>query len=476
MATYVPRVQICGNIETFKNKIGDKPAEIIGQINFSEIKQIDFDAAEFLIFTDDLELCLYRKNFPWNRQAMSIETFVKKIRDGFVGVDIMATLGELFLHEKILSHVLDFDNFFAGNDFHMRFKDLNFKLDCVAENIYPIYENFYDKIYRAFDEFKFHHFDALILSRERTPAEFIDVLIDTDALTEKIFAFARKNSALEKFLTNNENIFAEVKIFPTTNGAWFSIKKFAPADVGVYVVTHKDAKLSALPEGYKFIHAGKIFGKDLGYIGDDTGDNISRLNPFLDEVTALYWIWKNTSHTHTGFCHYRRFFTTSAAKTFAPEKILSAEEIIKILREYDIITQHEGVTEGTQREKISLSTGQPNLVKVTEKIIRAHLARTQPDYLDAFDDVINGITLFACGIHITRRNIFNAYCEWLFSFMLDATKEIRDKIQVGDKNLLELGHDYSRVAGHFAERMLSVWLIKNHLRIKELPIMYRKEV
>lgn len=477
MANYVPRVLICGDVEAFKNKIGDKPVEIIRQINFSEIKQIDFGVAEFLIFTDDEDFCSYLKNFPWNRQAMSVETFVKKFRDGFVCVDIMTTLGELFLREKNLSRVLDFDSFFIGTDFHMRFNDLNFKLDCVAGNIYPIYENFYEKIYRSFDEYKFHHFDALILNKERTPAEFIDVLIETDALTEKIFAFARKNSALEKFLTNNENIFEQIKIFPTTNGAWFSIKKFSPADVGVYVVTHKDAKLSVLPEGYKFIHAGKALGKNLGYIGDDTGLNISRLNPFLDELTALYWIWKNTSHTHTGFCHYRRFFTVDTnQKIFDAEKILSTEEIIKILREYDIITQHEGYTEGTQRERITLSTGQPHLVNITEKIIRAHLAIKQPDYLDAFDDVINGITLFACGIHITRRNIFNAYCEWLFSFIIDATEEIRDKIQVGDKNLLELGHDYSRVAGHFAERMLSVWLIKNHLRIKELPIMYRKEV
>jgi len=104
------------------------------------------------------------------------------------------------------------------------------------------------------------------------------------------------------------------------------------------------------------------------------------------------------------------------------------------------------------------------------------LAQKQPDYLDAFDDVTRGIALFANGMHIARRNVFDAYCEWLFSFLIDATEEVRAKVSLGDKPLREMGHDYSRVVGHFAERLLSVWLIKNHLRIKMLPTMFRKYV
>ena len=478
MATYVPRVVVCGNVEAFQKKIGDKPAEVIGQINFSELDKFQFGAAEYLIFTDDLELYNYLEKFPKHWQVMSAEGFAKINPDGFFSYEIFGFIINLLNQKNFSGRVLDFDCFFGKSNFHTR-GYLKVELEGFAENLYPIHENLYGKIYRAFDEIKFHHFDALILSKERSPEEFIDALIETDALTEKIFAFVRKNSSLEKFLAANENIFAAIEKFKTANGAWYQIEKIMPpADLKVYVVTHKDAKLSTLPEGYKFIHAGHTLAKNnFGYAGDDTGDNISQLNPFLDEVTALYWIWKNTTHTHTGFVHYRRFFTSDKNQTtFDAEKILSAEEILSILRDYDIIVQTEDLYNRTQREMMIYSTGQPDLVKVAEKIVRKHLARTHPDYLDTFDDVINGFTLFAAAVHVTRRNIFNAYCEWLFSFIIDATEEIRDKVEILGKSLSEMGHAYSRVAGFFCERLFTVWLMKNHLRIKTLPIMYRRDV
>ena len=495
MATYIPRVLICGNVEEFKKKIGNKPVEIVGQIIFDKtgddvklffgekvltsenINQMLDGVAEYLIFIDALEFYYYLEKFPPNAQIMTVDVFVKKIHDGFFSYNMIKTFGRLLSREKFLRCMLDFDSLFAKSDFHTCSK-LEFEINCLAENIYPIMENFYNKIYRSFDECKFHHFDAIILSKERSPEEFIDVLIETDSLTEKIFAFVRKNSALERWIAANQNIFAQVEYFRTSNGAWCLLKKIiSPADVGVYVVTHKDAQLDTLPEGYKFIHAGHALAKkDFGYAGDDTGENISRLNPFLDEVTALYWIWKNTSHTHTGFCHYRRFLTCDNQENFDVTKILSVEEILSILKDNDIIVANECMTFRSQRDIVILSTGQPDLVRIAEKIIRKHLLEKQPDYLNSYDDVMNGFMIFPGSIHITRRNIFNAYCKWLFSFVLDAVEEMRYKIKIGNKNLEEMGHDYSRVAGYFAERMLTIWLMKNHLRIKTLPMMYRENV
>ena len=257
-----------------------------------------------------------------------------------------------------------------------------------------------------------------------------------------------------------------------------------PADVGVYIVTHKDAKLTP-PAGYKIIHAGHInAAQDFGYIGDDTGDNISALNHYLDEITALYWIWKNTSHTHTGIVHYRRLFTDKISNRqhrpheffFNAENILSAAEIVRLLNEYDIIVHTEFVGSRTQRELMIFSTRQPELVDASEEIFRKNLSRVQPDYLDTFDALMNERKFFAFGIHIAPRKIFDAYCKWLFSFIIDATIEMRDTVTLGGHKLSDAPHAYSRMMSFFAERMLTVWLTNNNLKIKTLPIMYRDDV
>ncbi|MBO4779485.1 MAG: DUF4422 domain-containing protein, partial [Selenomonadaceae bacterium] len=365
--------------------------------------------------------------------------------------------------------------------------DLTAELDCVTnKNLPPIKKNLYGKIFRTPEEYRYQTFDAVILTAERSPEEFVDALIETDSLSKNILAFVRKNSALENWLLAAKNIFATAKSFSVSNGSWHLLKKFSPpADVGVYIVTHKDAKLAALPEGYRIIHAGHALAEsDFGYIGDDTGDNISRLNYFLDEITALYWIWKNTSHTHVGLVHYRRLFTTVTTQreyrtdeyTFDAKNILSRAEILKFLDEYDIILNTEFFADRVQRELIILSTEQPELVDCAEEIVRKHLARVHPDYLDTFDAVMGGFVFFSYGIHVTRRKIFDDYCKWLFDFIIDATLEMRDSVNINGYRLEELPHVYARMMSFFAERMLTIWLTKTHLRIKTLPIMYRDDV
>ena len=216
---------------------------------------------------------------------------------------------------------LDVDGFFAKNDYYM-FPDFKSKIAGIADaETYPALRNFYGEIYSTLDDCRYKFFDALLLTNERTPEEFITALVATDLLAENILIFARKDSELETFLTATENVFEKISAFPAVNGNWLLLKKSVRADCKIYIVTHKDAKLAALPEGYEIIHAGHALAqKNFGYLGDDSGDNISRLNPYLNEITALYWLWKHTAHNLIGFVHYRRFFTVDG------ENILTTDE------------------------------------------------------------------------------------------------------------------------------------------------------
>ncbi|MBR0287536.1 MAG: hypothetical protein IJQ82_01010, partial [Selenomonadaceae bacterium] len=58
-------------------------------------------------------------------------------------------------------------------------------------------------------------------------------------------------------------------------------------------------------------------------------------------------------------------------------------------------------------------------------------------------------------------------CKWLFSFIIDATEEILRRI-----DLASFPFSPRRLIAFFVERMLTVWLRKNRLRIKELKIMF----
>ena len=478
---YTPRILLCGNVKNFSG------VEVVGHIKFRGAAErgefvVPTNAAaadkfklvegSFKIFLDDKEISVdtLKKILDGAADYIVIENhdeyllrfrelYALKLIDRVITVPTLlnyATENFFALNNAVqifnLIHelrVLDVDAFFARNDYYM-FPDLNHKIAGVVDADY----HFYKETYRTLDECRFKFFDAVLLTAERTPEEFIDALIETDALTENIFAFVRKNSALEKFLSANENIFEKISRYGAVNGNWILLKKFVRADFKIYVVTHKEVELGELPAGYEIIDARK-----------NIGDNISALNLYLNEITALYWLWKHTRHDFIGFCHYRRFFTLDG------KNILTTDAAREILRESDIIVNGCEFGYIALRDwKIMLST-RPLAEKVIATL-RKYIARRQPDYLAAYDRVNNSFGVFCYEIFITRRNIFEAYCQWLFSFIIDSTEEILATTDIANSDDPRI----YRAISFTAEHLMTVWLIKNRLKIKTLPIIFRGDL
>ena len=90
------------------------------------------------------------------------------------------------------------------------------------------------------------------------------------------------------------------------------------------------------PDIYVPILAGKdSMSKDInpffnGMLVDNVGDNISWLNPYLNEFTAMYWIWKHPEAIDNpefiGFHHYRRYFNPKDIDEVFNGKIVVNEE------------------------------------------------------------------------------------------------------------------------------------------------------
>ena len=78
-------------------------------------------------------------------------------------------------------------------------------------------------------------------------------------------------------------------------------------NIKVIVATHKKYEMPN-DKMYIPIHVGSEGKKELGYVKDNTGDNISDKNSYFCELTGLYWAWKNLDFDYLGLVHYRRHF------------------------------------------------------------------------------------------------------------------------------------------------------------------------
>lgn len=228
------------------------------------------------------------------------------------------------------------------------------------------------------------------------------------------------------------------------------------ADSSMYVVTHKAYNFPLLFD-YKPICVGS-YGHD-GWLSDSKQEQISRLNNRINELTAVYWVWKNKKTDIVGFCHYRRFFCNDGIACYEnPLKMNRAE---RYLKEVDVIVHQRTFKENrTIIEELKMPLSE-EAFETGYGIILKKMQQYQSEYLFDLEMILSGRTLCYYNMFVTTWDIFDAYCEWLFSFLIPAAEEF-------DVDAYE-GQD-RRTIGFFAERMLSVWLHHNPLKIKSLPV------
>lgn len=217
----------------------------------------------------------------------------------------------------------------------------------------------------------------------------------------------------------------------------------------IYIVKHKPYQLPQVPDGYKPICVGGYSEPDA--IDCRTGDNIERLNLKINELTALYWLWKNAEDPVIGVAHYRSYLTDGG------HHILTMDQIEGILDKADVICHSITLptTIAANAIKSGLGAGQQAF-----DLVRSRLPH---GYEESFDRVMGSYTFQMCHMGIARREIFDAYCAWLFSFIIDAADayKLQPYCQTQQK----------RAVGYVAETMLSVWLDKNELNIANVPML-----
>lgn len=229
----------------------------------------------------------------------------------------------------------------------------------------------------------------------------------------------------------------------------------------IYIATHKQYEFP-MDKGYQPIHVGKKNSvSDLGanVIGDDSGDSISELNSSYCELTALYWIWKNSQADIVGLVHYRRYFAYERNMLSLNGKYIAASADFDFSK-YDIVLAKKRNYYITNIKNHYRQAHSENDLNVLRNI----LATRNPEYLDAFDSVMNGKELSLYNMFVSKRYIINDYCTWLFPLLDDVNKEI----DFSDYDAYQ-----KRILGFMAERLFNVWIEYNK---NKLAIVYRKVV
>jgi len=261
-------------------------------------------------------------------------------------------------------------------------------------------------------------------------------------------------------------------------------------DHAIYVFFYKNDPLISKESLYRPILAGKsLFKEPSNYPGDDTGDNISHKNQYYSELTGIYWVWKNTSLSIVGTCHYRRFFTNKSMPLIYKFKhwmlhpfsrknsqglwysrnlekhrklILSESEMLGILEEFDAILP----VPRKFRYSIERHYQKYHDISDLEKV-REIISERYPDYLDSFDRTMQSNEMYANNMFVMRQEHFQRFMEWWFDILFRFEEQTQLEKYTGYQQ---------RIYGFMAERLLTVWFRHHGLKVRELPLLYFKRL
>lgn len=242
------------------------------------------------------------------------------------------------------------------------------------------------------------------------------------------------------------------------------------------------------------IQTGRALSREIfdEMIGDDTGDNISELNPYYAELTAQYWVWKNyekiENPENVGFMHYHRHFIFN-------ENYFDNKASFKILYGYSV--QPFDSIDDEYFDTIKLTS--KNIYRYADKfdcivckrsnmkILNCENSReyfkkycysshvedydrcmdivekNYPEYKDAIKELNNGSYRYFYNMFIMKKNLFFKYSEFLFSVLDIFFNQTDINMYAGKAR---------RVCSYLGELLLSLFVINLYqskkYKVKEL--------
>ncbi len=250
----------------------------------------------------------------------------------------------------------------------------------------------------------------------------------------------------------------------------------------IICVIHKPAALP-VANYLRPVQVGKAFNAwDSGFDTDNSGDNISHLNPVVNEVTALYWFWKNSVYSKydmVGLCHYRRFFMKR--KCWSKKGLFEmslpdfeskegrtdlAAYASKLLEQYDIITAKPSKAVTREGKPISIKEQFGHYHEASDwEVLKNVIQDIYPDQLNSFlqfeqENRFNQLNMF-----MARKEFLDEYMNWLMPLMFALVERLPARTDPYQK----------RAAGFISERLFSFYLFHKKLNTYWLPVAFIRD-
>ena len=231
----------------------------------------------------------------------------------------------------------------------------------------------------------------------------------------------------------------------------------------IYVVSHKQARMPEDPM-YVPVQVGDADRSFPGFQRDNTGDNIADKNASYCELTAQYWGTYNRQADIKGLVHYRRLFSTGRTYFFSSvnqkwQHVLDNATLTHLMRETDMILPRKRNYYIENMWQHYQKAHHIEGLVVTRQVLQ----EKYPDYVPFFDQHMQEKKGHMFNMLIARGALFDAYTDWL----MDVLTTVEQRVDMSDYNQYE-----QRIFGFISELLLDVWVNKNHIHYRELPVMF----
>ncbi|MBQ7524453.1 MAG: DUF4422 domain-containing protein [Alphaproteobacteria bacterium] len=228
-------------------------------------------------------------------------------------------------------------------------------------------------------------------------------------------------------------------------------------------------------------------------IGDDTGDNISEKNRSYNEVTGIYWAWKNRKSLgnpeYVGFMHYRRqfLFDNSKQKLYAdcPQDIFRAWYTIDCLKgkDFTYLFSEEQIKDALSDADVLVPETSECELSVSQlyaswtvghvfsdlELALSIIDEKYPEYSNSAKEYMDSHRYYNYNMFVMKRGIFDSYCEFLFGILFEMEK----RIDISDRSIVKL-----RTYAYISERLTGVFITQlkknNNISIKERHLIFEK--